>query len=376
MRIKNLSILILFLISFSLFGQEESQKPTLKIGGALRFNYNLSDWKKEQVKRGGDFGFDVFRINVNAAWKKVSLNAEYRQYSVGFGGGMLKQGWMQYDFTDKALIQLGLSQVPFGIQKYNSHNWFFSLAYYVGLEDDHDMGLKYIYTGERLQWQLAFYKNAEELVFGDVSESSPNRYSYDVTGRNKEVNQGNLKLLYTIGDNIVSKFGASLMYGGLYNRITHEMGDRYAAAVHYELTTGGFNVKLQAATYEFNPEDSAQYKDRIAMGAYGFPYNIAAKANVFSAGIAYSVPVSWGPISNLQFYNDFSIIQKDHPGWEDSMENVLGCLVTSGQIYTYIDAAFGKNHPWLGPDWTNALADGNPEADWQMRFNINFGYYF
>jgi hypothetical protein len=81
-------------------------------------------------KRGGDFGYDVFRINAKAKYKGIKLNAEYRLYSEGFGGGMLKQGWLAYDFDSKNEIQVGLTQVPFGITTYNSHNWFFSLNYY------------------------------------------------------------------------------------------------------------------------------------------------------------------------------------------------------------------------------------------------------
>jgi hypothetical protein len=36
------------------------------------------------------------------------------------------------------------------------YNWFFNLAYYVGLEDDHDMGFKYMHTGEKFEYQVAF----------------------------------------------------------------------------------------------------------------------------------------------------------------------------------------------------------------------------
>jgi hypothetical protein len=39
---------------------------------------------------------------------------------------MLKQGWLAYDFDSK--IQVGLTQVPFGITTYNSHNWFLVLT--------------------------------------------------------------------------------------------------------------------------------------------------------------------------------------------------------------------------------------------------------
>jgi hypothetical protein len=33
---------------------------------------------------------------------------------------MLKQGWLAYDFDSKNEIQVGLTQVPFGITTYNS----------------------------------------------------------------------------------------------------------------------------------------------------------------------------------------------------------------------------------------------------------------
>src|SRR6056297_570685 len=189
--------IVLGLFSLQTFAQDT---PEVNIGGALRFNYNHSSWKDGHGDRGGDFGYDVFRVNSTVSYKDVKLNAEYRHYSTGFGGGMLKQGWVGYDFNDANNLQLGLTQVPFGITQYNSSNWFFSMAYYVGLEDDHDMGLKYTHSGERLEYALAFFKNAEDMTFGgDISDS---RYSYDVSSidvdgdgtpdlRNKETNQVN-----------------------------------------------------------------------------------------------------------------------------------------------------------------------------------------
>jgi hypothetical protein len=40
------------------------------------------------------------------------------------------------------------------------------------------------------------------------------RYSYDVTGRNKEVNQFNGKIIYKFGEESASRLGASVEYGG------------------------------------------------------------------------------------------------------------------------------------------------------------------
>lgn len=384
-----LAMLFVMLLSINSFAQtdDESKKSTLEVGGALRFNYNLSSWKPAQITRGGDFGFDVFRINVKAQHKGVKLNAEYRLYSSGFGGGMLKQGWVAYDFSKKNEIQIGLTQVPFGITQYNSHNWFFSINYYLGLEDDHDMGVKYKHRGDKWDYDIAFFKNAEELSFGNLSDVSDSRYSYDVSSinlggnmelRNKEVNQVNGKVVYKFGNEKAKhKIGASGQFGGLYNLDTKKMGQHYSMAGHYELNAGAFDLKLQATYYKLNAKNPVgQPNNMIAMTAYGAPYLIAAEGNTYTIGMAYSLPVKWGAISNLQFYNDFGVLDKSKKDFESSFMNVTGVLITAGNVYTYLDFAAGKNQPWLGDVWTTAFAKGTPNADWEMRFNINMGYYF
>lgn len=374
---------ICFLMStISVHAQE---KPLVEIGGALRFNYNYSSWKEAQKKRGGDLGFDVFRLNAKAKYKGLKLNAEYRFYSEAFGGAMLKQGWIAYDFNENDELQFGLTQVPFGITKYNSNSWFFSLNYYVGLEDDHDMGLKYTHQGEKWDYNLAFFKNAEDFGGNDMSDS---RYSYDVGSisnsdgnlilRNKEVNQLNGDLSYKINNtNAKHRLGVSAQYGGLYNIDTEEIGNHYALAAYYELKAGKFGVKAQIANYKYSPENpDGERDDVVAMTAYGAPYLVAAEASIYTLGLSYSIPLEWGPVSSVVIYNDFGYMDKAESNFENSMMNVTGAQFTAGNIYTYVDCAAGKNQPWLGSEWTNALAAGTVDADWEMRFNINIGYYF
>lgn len=387
MFLKLKMVLVFMLIPFvSLLAQD---KPEVTIGGALRFNYNLSSWKEGQKKRGGDFGYDVFRVNAKAKYKGIKLDAEYRLYSDGFGGGMLKQGWLGYDFSAENEIQLGLTQVPFGITQYNSHNWFFGINYYLGLEDDHDMGVKYSHRGEHWEYDLAFFKNAEELRFGSNSDISDSRYSYDVSSidldgdgnkelRNKETNQFNGKLAYKIeAGKVKHKLGVSAEYGGLYNLDTEDMGHHSAFAGHYELTAGNFDLKAQITTYTNeakNPANSAN--DVVAMTAYGAPYLVAETASTYTLGLAYTIPVDWKPISSIQVYNDFGYHDKSKSSFNDTFMNVTGFLIAAGNVYTYVDYAQGKNQPWIGPVWTNALGAGTPDAEWESRFNINIGYYF
>ncbi|WP_096430859.1 hypothetical protein [Labilibaculum antarcticum] len=53
-------------------------KPEFHVVDALGSNYNLSSWKDGQKEQGGNFGYDVFRVNAKAKYKGVKLNAEYR----------------------------------------------------------------------------------------------------------------------------------------------------------------------------------------------------------------------------------------------------------------------------------------------------------
>ena len=152
------------------------EKTMLKIGGALRFNYNYSDWKPENRKRGGEFDFDVFRLNVNASYKKFDLAVDYRFYPASSGSGMLREGWIGYSFNKSHRLQMGLTTVPFGILPYTGNNYFFNLNYYAGLEDDADMGIKYLFRKDRWELSLAYFQNTDLFGSGGDSELSASRY--------------------------------------------------------------------------------------------------------------------------------------------------------------------------------------------------------
>lgn len=379
MRCKERFVLLFISISFMCitFPALAQDKPQLKLGGALRFNYNYSDWKAGNKSRGGDFGFDVFRLNVDASYKSLILSAEYRFYAASSGGGMLKNGWVGYQFDEANQIQLGLTSVPFGIQPYTSNSYFFNINYYLGLEDDSDMGIKYVYRKGNWELAAAFFKNADVLDFGEGSETSPDRYAYDVVGRNKEVNQGNAQLIYHWGDQWKQQLGGSAMLGALYNLDTDKMGNHTAFALHYSVNYKRWNLKAQYTKYQMNPKNK-EGEDRtlVSMAAFGAPYNIAAKADTYIASLSYTLPVNKGFLDAICVYNDFSMMDKREKGFHDSYQNVTGCLLSMGPIFAYIDYALGKNHSWLGNDWSNAFAEGGLTNSWDARLNINIGYYF
>ena len=95
---------------------------------------------------------------------------------------MLREGWIGYRFNDSHRLQIGLTTVPFGVLPYTGNNYFFNLNYYAGLEDDADMGIKYLFHKDRWELSLAYFQNADLSGTGGDSELSASRYAYDIAG--------------------------------------------------------------------------------------------------------------------------------------------------------------------------------------------------
>lgn len=95
---------LIFILPLS--AQERKERPQFKLGGALRFNYNFSDWNSGHRDRGGDLGYDVFMLRPTASYKGFLLDADCRFYSTAFGGFMLKYGWIGYRFSEKNHLEI------------------------------------------------------------------------------------------------------------------------------------------------------------------------------------------------------------------------------------------------------------------------------
>ncbi len=351
---------------------QEDGEDYVDFGGALRYNIHDKSWNDDNTDP--QFTWDTWRLNVDARTAGVDLSFEYRFYP-SYNTHFLHHGWLGYGFSDDLYMKLGVSQVPFGITKFASHSWWFQIPYYVGLEDDYDMGIKFDYTGvEDLTLNFAYYHQAEPQ--GTPRESA--RYSYDIISSEgasiKEVRQFNLRAAYNLSDDV--EIGVSGQFGQNYNSFVDEYSSSNAFSAHLVADFGdGFNFKGEYISYDYGAKDNdGNDLDVVQMGAYNGSYGVASKGDIWVAGLAYSIPVEWGPISNVQPYVDYSVISKDVSNFESSQQFVPGMLLTAGSIYTYVDYAMGKNHSWLGS--SNLVNENSADADWESRFNINIGYYF
>ncbi|HKJ68278.1 MAG TPA: hypothetical protein VKA68_10015, partial [bacterium] len=335
------------------------------------------------------FTFDTWRINVSGSSGEVLLDFEYRFYPT-FSTHFIHHGWVGYSFTPASQVQIGVTQVPFGNLKYASHNWWFVTPYYMGLEDDYDMGLKFTHQQYHVNYALAFYAQSEPngpatLEYGGIQlANNTARYSYDILPTdeqdNSERNQVNGRVAYTLdhGETGSSEIGVSAQYGGIYNAQLEKFGSHNAVAIHLNGNYGRFNVKSEYVRFNHKAyNNQGEMMDIIQMGAYGFgTYPVAAEVSMYVLGVAYSLLVDIGPVSNITFYDDYTYTDKTKANFFDTQQNTLGFSIAAGGVFAYFDIATGKNHPWLTDSFGTGLGQGVSGTEWNTRYNINIGYYF
>lgn len=61
-------------------------------------------------------------------------------------------------------------------------------------------GIKYFFRKNRWELSLAYFQNADFSGTGGDTELSASRYAYDIAGRDKEVHQGNVRVVYHFGN--------------------------------------------------------------------------------------------------------------------------------------------------------------------------------
>jgi hypothetical protein len=407
----------------------QQDEPTLdvSINGSLRFNALFRSYGEQADKTLGDggFTFDTFRIGAGGSYGSLTFDSELAVYPESFGGVFLQKGWVGYEFSETREIQVGVSQVPFGIQPYASSSWFFNSTYYVGLEDDYDAGVKAMFSPGNWDIQGGYYMNAEQTDF--FAGSNCGRYSYDVVpvtsfpafgdagdandvngiggytvvpGGNStrspiaEANQFNVKVAYSFdhGDLGFTKVGVSGQRGQLKNLSTGDTDWHAAYAAHFQGRYGGFGAKLEFAQQELNPPltDSERQAfnnnagvnyaadDFVVMGAYNFPQRVAAEHTVYSSSLSYRIPVNAGPISQIKPYYDFSLVtNKNVDSWNDNATHDIGFLTSAGPLFVYTDLNISKGHPFNHPgaNFASVMAENN-DNEWRTAFNINIGVYF
>lgn len=354
----------------------------LKVGGAIRFNYVYKDWDKNYDGKG-KFDFDTARLDLDYDKDQWLGSLQYRYYKYRHGGmtHFLHHGWLGYRTTETSQIQVGVNENPFGLLPFASNNFFESIAYYVGLEDAFNLGIKYVRQDGNLNTQVGFYPRDGGDYRGDSKHSA--RYTFNIVPEgpqhNEERNTFIARTAYTFqhAEKWSTELGVSLLAGQLHNRDTDDDGTRRAGALHLKGTYGQWGLMLEAIRYDNRPENPAGQDSRIVqMGAFDFPFDVAAKGKIYLANLSYRIPRNFGPISGITLYNDYSRLDKDADGFANSQQNVLGVSFSVDKFFIMVDYMRGKQQPYMTPNFSTGLAAGGSDDSWHTRFNVNVGYYF
>lgn len=379
---------VLFVFQLYIYADDTLKKDYLKFGGAVRFNTIIQNYEKSEKALDESVKFDAFIISADAHQMGFDVSLQYRFYPES-KTHFFRHAYIGYEIDQKWYAKLGIIQKPFGIGDYASHNWFFQLPYYLGLEDRHAMGIGTTFNHEKWTVDLAYFRQASPggPIKGEDNAVGNGRYSYaivpttgivngEVVDANvRELDQFNTRVRYQLTDQV--ELGGSAQLGGIYNRELdkRQWGINWAGHIVYDFDR--WNFKGEVIGYNYNAKaNNGERLDAVQMAAYGSAYDVASKGIIYVAGLSYKIPVNRKFFQSITPYFDYSYLDKDKHGYNATHHMIPGLMFQSGPISTYVEYAMGKNQPWFTSNFGEGLAEGSKNARWNGRFNINIGYYF
>ncbi len=364
-------------------GSTASGDP-LKLGGGVVTEYQYKGYG--HGKPGGDLKLDYFEVNAHGSvGKAITYGAEERFSTSNFSNSLyLHYGWVAYHFGHDYQQQVkgGYFQVPFGNLPYGYQTFWGNLAYYAGFTDHQGAGLGYRYKNAGWRFDADFYKND--------TLGQPSTYAGGVpTDGYENINTGNLRIAYTLNRGNPRHVTFSLAgKGGQLYTASRDLGSQWAGTAAMNGHWGPWALQLQAVDYAYNvPADAtnsgnvALSRDSITAENYGYSYRMPGRGQIYSANLARSFHVSWGPIHKVELYDNYGYLDVGGNGRFNSAAlgatpnstgnvqlNAAGAEFVAGPVYIWADVLTGRNSgmAFVGPN------DGH----WHTRFNVAAAFYF
>ncbi|MEM9226520.1 MAG: hypothetical protein AAGA45_00995, partial [Verrucomicrobiota bacterium] len=297
------------------------------------------------------------------------------------------------------------------------------------------LGITYSFGAGDFEIDLGYFPAAEPGWRGSNPDSA--RASYDIISTDstalvfpgptnlspyEERHTFNTRITYFFDwEDTEQQFGISGMVGQMHSTqqgIDSEI--RYAVGGHHRLVWGNWQFLTQASYYNYQNDNSNPSvgntafgplgnSSQVVMGAFDFPLLVSSEGVTASFSASYTwFPESIDFIDYVVFYTDYSHLFKfgetttgldyyslafnntETFNFRDSQQWITGFLISSGGWLIYTDFALGVGAPLIGNrnnQYTSGLTLNdapfganniiqNFSSGWQLRFNINFGYYF
>lgn len=377
-----------------------------KIGGKAGFNYTFDDTGANSTKHArkyGDWKFNKFLLNLTGEAHGLDYKVEHLWYNGNNSNYYhFLETYVGHKFKNNVIGQIGNTMVPFGIS--DNFSWWKNIAFYSGFGDNYDTGIKMIYNECPWGFQLQLGKN--NIVSGNnafaatpkLTTGTPNSSSSTGTTSTPNLNQNNedstqlvarVVRMHHINDHAKVEVGLSGKVGNTYNTVSMHRGTNVAGAIHVNAHVDRWQIQLQFLPYGYSPNNGTGVgaaDGAMQMGKDGYVYTIPSKANIYTAGIAYNIPVNWGKIENITVYDDYSQLSGKRTLRKTRM-NIIGAKFETGPLYVIADVITAKNMFGIGQDLdANGnlnifnIGSNNPGLDgadhWRTKININFGVKF
>ncbi len=147
--------------ALSIHAQAVQVTDNLDLGGAVR-----ARWDYDPDRDIQKFNFDTVILSAKYNSDTWIGQVKYRfygraypyQYTENVGDVQFAEfAWIGYKFNPDQQVQVGLNQVPFGLQPYFGSTFYQTLGNVVGLEDLEELGAKYIQQSGDWNIQAGYY---------------------------------------------------------------------------------------------------------------------------------------------------------------------------------------------------------------------------
>lgn len=360
-------------------GDPNTDIGQITLSGYLRAKFQDKNFSDNDHKLVFDAAKLVLKYDNPFAFGEV----EYRcyQYDKLCDFSSLVNAYAGYKINETSNIKLGMQDIPFGLGRDWSTNWYGDITGTLGVRDVHNLGISYNTTlPSSTQISLSYFARDGGNYIGDSVDSA--RYSANFVEsddpEDTRLEEKNMLIGRIIQDIPLSNpklkmnVGGSYWYSQLENKTYDETGNRKAWAVFSQINYDNARLMLTAGQNKVDNKDPV-HPDYSVIGSFDSAYYMANKGNFYTADLSYTFKNLYGKF-NLTPYATYSAFIKDNDQDKDSSRNILGMQLDYKNYSVVTEYIIGKNDAGLNGN-KYSYDNGDDEKTGKL-FNLLFLYYF